>query len=289
MFDRLRWVRTHFLNMDQPLTKLKNELLLRNYSPRTIKAYLFSIQKILDALTGTHSTFSADSIHEDQIKAFLRYQLEQGISSKTVHVHLNAIKFFYRFVCEIPQTMDFVFPKTAQKLPVIFSRREIDLLLQAIHNPKHRLLLALAYGAGLRVSEAVSLQVMDLDFERRLLHVRQGKGRRDRFTLLPRSLIPDLKSFCHGRSPPDWIFESLRGGRLTSRTAQKIFWTALQRSKLCKPATFHSLRHSFATHLLENGVDVRYVQELLGHQNIRTTQRYTHVTELSLKKIESPL
>jgi len=175
------------------------------------------------------------------------------------------------------------------KLPVVLSRNEIEKILQTIINTKHKLLLSLAYGAGLRVSEAISLQVQDIDLDERVIHIKLAKGQKDRISLLPEKLISYLQNLIVGKSRNDLVFLSERGGKLSVRTAQKIFENALKKAKINKGATFHSLRHSFATHLLENGIDVRYVQELLGHSNIRTTQVYTHVTNPRLKNIKSPL
>jgi site-specific recombinase XerD len=146
----------------------------------------------------------------------------------------------------------------------------------------------MAYAAGLRVSEVVRLRIKDVDLARMLIHVKAAKGRKDRITVFPEKLKRDFTEMVGGRSCDEFIFVSGRGGRLTERTAQKIFVKALILANIKKDATFHSLRHSFATQLLENGIDVRYVQELLGHQNIRTTQIYTHITNPGLKNIKSP-
>ena len=150
------------------------------------------------------------------------------------------------------------------------------------------MLVSLAYGAGLRVSEAVNLKVRDLNLEELTIHIRQAKGKKDRLTLIPEKLVNDLKNLMAGKDGGEYAFASERGGKLTDRTAQAVFEHALKKSGIKKGATFHSLRHSFATHLLENGTDVRYVQELLGHANIRTTQIYTHVTNPAIKNIKSP-
>ena len=150
-------------------------------------------------------------------------------------------------------------------------------------------MLALAYGAGLRVSEVVNLRVQDLDTTSKTVIVRAGKGQKDRISVLPSSLTNDLFDLTINHQPDNLVFRSERGGKLTTRTAQKIFEGACKKAGILKPATFHSLRHSFATHVLENGTDIRYVQALLGHNNIRTTQIYTHVTNPALKNIKSPL
>ncbi|MFT7184631.1 MAG: integrase/recombinase XerD, partial [Oceanicoccus sp.] len=174
-----------------------------------------------------------------------------------------------------------------KRLPVVLSRTEVEQILCSTVNEKHKMMIALAYSSGLRVSEVVALKVQDLDFEQALLYVRQGKGGKDRISLLSSNL--DLRKFCRRKALNDYLFESVRGGKLTTRTLQKVFKQACARVELNKKASFHSLRHSFATHLIEKGVNLRYVQELLGHNNIQTTQRYTQVAKCHLKKIESLL
>ena len=150
-------------------------------------------------------------------------------------------------------------------------------------------MITLAYGAGLRISEVMDLRVRDMLLDELTLHIKEAKGKKDCITLIPEKLKEDLRSLIAGKEGGDYVFASERGGKLSERTAQKVFERALHAAHITKPATFHSLRHSFATHLLENGVDIRYVQELLGHANIRTTQLYTQVTNPSLKNIKSPL
>jgi len=226
---------------------------------------------------------------EERVRAFLLKKETRGYAAQTVNLYLNAILFFYRETLRQPIKNTLRFAKRPGQLPSVLSREEIQSLLNSVMNFKHRLLLSLAYGAGLRVSETVALRVGDIDFGQNMVWVRRGKGEKDRITTLSEKLKTGLRALVEGRSGEAYVFESARGGKLTPRSAQKIFEHALQKTGIKKAATFHSLRHSFATHLLENGVDVRYVQELLGHQNIRTTQRYTHVTNPSLKAIKSPL
>ena len=179
--------------------------------------------------------------------------------------------------------------KKPKSLPVVLSRPEIERIISSVKNGKHRLLISLSYGAGLRVSEAVGLRVRDIDLGEMTVRIEQAKGRKDRISVLPERIAEGIRAMMAGRPGDDFLFASERGGKLTVRTAQMVFENALKTAAIAKRATFHSLRHSFATHLLENGVDVRYVQELLGHQNIRTTQRYTHVTNPRIRNIKSPL
>jgi len=162
-------------------------------------------------------------------------------------------------------------------------------VISSIKNLKHKLIISLAYGAGLRVSEVVNLKIKDINLDELTIHLKNAKGKKDRITIFSEKIKNDLQNLIAGKNLNDYLFESERGGKLTERTVQKVFENALRGAGIKKDATFHSLRHSFATHLLENGVDVRYVQELLGHANIRTTQVYTKVTNPKLKNIKSPL
>ncbi|MBU1446559.1 tyrosine-type recombinase/integrase, partial [Patescibacteria group bacterium] len=201
----------------------------------------------------------------------------------------QAIKFFYHEILKVPFKIDVKLSKKHQKLPIILSRDEMKTILISTRNHKHRLMIALAYGAGLRVSEVVSLKVQDINFAESNIHLKQAKGNKDRITILPAKLLSDIQKLVSFKERNDFVFESERGGKLNTRTLQKVFQNALKKAGIHKNATFHSLRHSFATHLLENGTDIRYVQALLGHANIRTTQLYTQITSLGIQSIQSPL
>ena len=189
----------------------------------------------------------------------------------------------------MPFNLDLHFAKQPQSLPVVLSREEINKIIDSIRNVKHRTLITLAYGAGLRVSEVINLRVGDIDLPNLQVLVKHGKGDKDRITVFPEKLGNEIMQLSAGKPADDYLFESSRGGKLNKRTVQLVFEKAVKIAEIAKPATFHSLRHSFATHLLENGIDVRFVQELLGHRNIRTTQIYTHLTNPALKNIKSPL
>lgn len=257
---------------------------MRNYSPKTAKSYLLCLKHYFN--------FIKDNIEiasEIRIREFLLYMKGKHHSPQTINLYLNPIKFFYSNIVKKPCKIDIKFSKKSKKLPVVLSRKEIEDIIENNKNMKHKLLLSLAYGAGLRVSEAVGLRIKDLNIEELTIHIKESKGKKDRITIIPDKIKSDLYNLVVGKPAENFLFESERGGRLTERTAQKVFENAFKKTGIKKDATFHSLRHSFATHLLENGVDVRYVQELLGHQNIRTTQIYTHVTNPSLKNVKSPL
>lgn len=271
------------MKLQELLGKIKNELQLRNFSPKTIKSYLgcltdyFKFIKIIKK-----------EPELDLIKKYLLEKQDKGQSSQTVNLHLQAIKYFYREVCKSRECIDMKFAKTASRLPVVLSRKEIDNIIKNIKNQKHKLMVALAYGCGLRVSEVVKLKIKDIDLDELVIHIIGAKGNKDRITVFPEKLKNDITNMTVGKNSNEYLFASQLGGKLTERTAQIVFEKGLKKAKILKDATFHSLRHSFATHLLENGTDVRYVQELLGHANIRTTQIYTKVTNPSIRNIKSP-
>lgn len=266
------------------LQKIEDELKLRNYSPRTIKSYLGCLREYFLFLKDVKKDPDVS-----KIKEFLLQKQACGQSSQTINVHIHAIKYFHSEICKSPIPIEIKFAKTADKLPVVLSRNEIQEILKNISNEKHRLMISLAYAGGLRVSEIVNLKVKDLNLQELTIHLKGAKGNKDRITIFPEKMFSDIKNLIAGKNANEYVFESERGGKLTARTAQIVFEKALKKSGIKKDASFHSLRHSFATHLLENGVDVRYVQELLGHANIRTTQVYTKVTNPMLKNIKSPL
>lgn len=265
------------------LVKVENELRLRNYSQKTIKGYLSCLSDFLSVCK------NPQKIDIEFIKNYLLGKLNKGFSPQTVNLYLNAIKYFYRDVLKNYTRIDIKFAKRSLKLPIVLSREEIGKIIDSLSNLKHRLLISLSYGAGLRVSEVINLKIKDINLNELTIHIKEAKGKKDRITIFSERLKDELKNLINSKDPNDYLFASERGGKLSERTAQKIFENALKKTGIKKDATFHSLRHSFATHLLEKGVDIRYVQELLGHQNIRTTQLYTKVTNPNLKNIKSPL
>lgn len=270
--------------MQNKLQRASQEMKIRNYSPKTAKAYLYGLKKYFDFKGADFEILDVQNIRD-----FLEKCAKNNDSPQTRNLHLNALKFYYKEVLKLNEKIEIQTARKNLSLPVVLSREEIKQLIEASANIKHRLLLALAYGAGLRVSEVVNLQVQDVDLNELTIHIKQAKGNKDRITVFPEKLVNQITQLMAGKEKHEFLLASERGGKLTTRTAQKIFENALKKAEIKKDATFHSLRHSFATHLLENGTDVRYVQELLGHQNIRTTQRYTQVTNPQLKNIKSPL
>ncbi|KKP88525.1 MAG: Phage integrase family protein [Berkelbacteria bacterium GW2011_GWA2_35_9] len=271
-------------NIQIELEKVKRELKIRSYSPKTLKSYVYALEKYFN-----YKKFNYNLLNLEDIRNFLLLCEQKGASAQSRNIFLSAIKFYYYNIVGCRQKINIKTAKENKSLPVVLSRKEIAHIIESITNSKHRLLIEIAYGGGLRVSEVISLRVKDIDPDELTIHIKQSKGQKDRITLVPKKVVFDLQKLIALKDQNDYVFESERGGKLSTRTAQKIFENALIKSGIKKDATFHCLRHSFATHLLENGVDVRYVQELLGHNNIRTTQIYTHVTNPNLRNIQSPL
>ncbi|RLA83793.1 MAG: integrase [Deltaproteobacteria bacterium] len=269
--------------MENVLSKTERVLRLRNYSLKTNKAYLQYIKEYI----AFSKRLGLDN-KQKAIEDFLLDKHRKKQSPQTINLALNAVKFLYKEVLKDPQRIDLKFAKRSKKLPVVLSRAEIDKIITATKNPKYRLMIALGYACGLRVSEVVRLKVESLDVDELVVYVKDAKGKKDRISVLPARLQNDLRNLIAGKNGDEYLFASNRGGKLTTTSLQKMFRKSLKGTRITKRATFHSLRHSFAAHLLENGTDVRYVQELLGHANIRTTQIYTQVTNPKLKNIKSP-
>jgi site-specific recombinase XerD len=203
---------------------------------------------------------------------------------------LSAIKFFYTRVLPKDIIEEQHRPRQARRLPVVLSKEEIKKMFLLETNCKHRLLLMMVYASGMRVSEVVSLKCKDIDTDRQTINIKDGKGDKDRYSLMSETVVKALDEYYPQYEVTDWLFNGADPGKhLSVRSAQHIFEHALKRAKIQKDATIHSLRYSFATHLLEGGTDIRYIQELLGHASIVTTERYTHVARHKALSIRSPL
>lgn len=272
------------MDLQEKFSYFGDELALRGYSRKTIINYTKCVEKFL-----AFTQWNEKLVTEMMLRRFLKMKYDAGLTSATINLSLNAVKSFLKIALKRKRNLSIKFAKRPKSLPIVLSHKNIEELILSIKNNKHRLLVALAYGAGLRVGEVVRLKVFDLDFEQKTISIRCGKGNKDRITLLPEKICDELQELIFNQPGTAFVFRSIRGGRLTVRSAQKIFASALEKTKTLQPASFHSLRHSFATHLLENGVDIRHIQALLGHRSIKTTQRYTQVAHSMFQKIASPL
>jgi integrase/recombinase XerD len=264
------------------LEKLETELKLRAFSPRTIKSYLFYNKKFLEFIKK-----EPEQVVEDDIKKYIVNLMGRNISPKSIIMIKAALKFFYDEVLE-KNIVNIKSPKVSKSLPVVLTKEEVKTLINSVENEKHRLIIALLYSSGVRLSELLNLKVGDIELNEKIGWVRSGKGAKDRLFILPNVLIVDLKKHFRSKKESDFIFEGYKG-QMTPRNVQKIVSSSAKKAGITKPVHVHTLRHSFATHLLESGEDIRKIQELLGHSNLSTTQIYTHVSTEELKKIKNPL
>lgn len=265
---------------------LRRELLSRKYSYKTVKGYLYYNRNFLN-FTGK----SPSDINDNDIKDYLQYLAEEKQSAtSTLNQAINALKFYYgtmlkrKFVYEVKR------PRKDKKLPVVLSKEEVAKILNSLDNVKHKAILMLVYSTGFRVGEVVKLKTEDIDSKRMLIHIKASKGRKDRYVMLSETALQTLREYWRQYKPSKYLFQGAMADRYISiRTVQKILEHVCQKAGIKKEITVHSLRHSFATHLLEGGTDLRYIQELLGHAHSKTTEIYTHVSTKNISKIQSPL
>jgi site-specific recombinase XerD len=263
------------------------QIQLKGYSPNTLRTYTIEFYKFLHYLNDT----SARSCTSNQIKSYLLYCINDlKLSESTLHSRINAVKFYYEKVLfqnkifvEIPR------PKKAFQLPKSLNVDEVKKIFDVTPNLKHNTILKMCYGMGLRLSEIVNLKISHIDSKTMQVLIARAKGKKDRYANLPESILIQLRSYYLEYKPKEYLFEGRYGGQYSAKSVQIIFTNALYKSNINKKVGIHSLRHSFATHLLENGTDIRFIQDLLGHNDIKTTYIYTHVTDKSLRKIISPL
>lgn len=262
-------------------------LRIKGYSSRTIKCY----KSHLNAYLSHCKALNADVSSAVTVNNYIYHCLEvRKCSHAFANQAVNAIKNYLKLGGLDADIMPLSRPKKESTLPKVLSGQEVLKILQSLSNKKHRLLLAITYSSGLRVSEVCRLKLSDVSFERRTLRITQGKGAKDRMSILSDQCAKLLAEYIVEYKPDVWIFGSAEpDGHITERTAQRVFKNALQAAGIHKPVGIHSLRHSFATHLLENGTNLRYIQELLGHQSSKTTEIYTHVSTKDLCRISSPL
>lgn len=278
--------------LPQRFNEFINSLKLRKYSHRTLKAYSSALKTVNTWLYNKHR-ITVDAINPDiALKYFLYLVNDANASYSTVRIHRFAVEYYHNIILE--RSIDLSFMNKMKKgdhLPTVLTRNEIILLLKKITNIKHRVMISLLYSSGLRVSEVTSLRVGDVSIDNLTISVKQGKGMKDRITVFSHDLVDMILECMDGKSAGDYLFESGYSSKekLNVRTVQAVFKRALEKSGIKKDASCHDLRHSFASHLLESGTDLRYIQLLLGHKNISTTTIYTRVSTPGLKGIKSPL
>lgn len=262
-------------------------LFAQNYSANTIRNYISAFNLFLR----NHQYQNPDTLTEKRIVSYLASMTERGLSSSNLNMIVNALLFYFRTVLK-RDTFEIRLPRPRRehRLPTVLTQAECVRIFSFVENPKHRLILLIGYGAGLRRSEIVSLKWEDILFEEHRIHIKQSKGKKDRIVMLPYSIVAYLENYRALNPGDEWVFPGqYKGESLSASTVQKVMKNAVTKAGLEKKATVHTLRHSFATHLLEGGTDIRYIQQLLGHASVKTTMVYTHITPTAEKKIMSPL
>jgi len=278
----------HIHPCNQPAFQLLIETLqLKAYSESTIRTYRNEFAQLLYLLKNV----PVNMLDSTKLRSYFLYCTNVlKLSENTLHSRINAVKFYFEQVLhreklffEIPR------PKKPSLLPKVISAKDIKKLFSVTLNLKHNTMLKLCYGMGLRVSEVVNLKVTDIDSKAMQVFIERAKGKKDRYANLPQSILEQLRAYYQAYKPCKYLFEGQYGEQYSTRSVQQVFKDAMLKAKINKDIGIHGLRHSFATHLLENGTDIKFIQELLGHNDIKTTLRYTHVSRQSLKNVKSPL
>lgn len=275
------------MNTQQHLFSFKNYMNYRRYSQNTIKTYS-------DALDVFFRFFQNKAIEnltkEDLIQFNTEYILKRNLSSSYQNQVINAIKLFYRNRFNRTMEVDYIQrPRREKRLPNVLSKEEVKSILEAPTNFKHRTMLSLIYACGLRRSELLNLTLKDVISDRNLLFIRQSKGKKDRVVPISNKLIEILRDYYKAFKPNTWLFEGqFPNTKYSEKSLENVLKQSLTKVKITKKVSLHWLRHSYATHLLENGTDLRYIQELLGHSSSRTTEIYTHISTKNLQQIRSP-
>ncbi|MCR9290993.1 MAG: site-specific integrase [Bacteroidetes bacterium] len=274
------------LKYKNELFQLEERLMIQRYSFNTIKAYKNFFAQYLAYYPNKHP----ESLQKvDIMKFLLNRSKEKKWSDSAQNQAVNALKFYYEKVLGQERTFYEFRPRKSKRLPGVFSEEEVISLFKVVHNIKHKTILMIIYSAGLRIGESIRLRKEDLDFHRKTVFIKAGKGKKDRYSVLSDKVITLLKSYFEAYTPAYWLFEGQDGGQYSTRSIQQIFRRAVAKSGVNPFTTVHTLRHSFATHLLERGIDLRYIKELLGHSSSETTAIYTHITRKAREKFCSPL
>jgi len=269
------------------ISKYEHQLTLKNYSGRTLKAYVNGLNIFLEyvQMNGIHKVSS-----QQLSEFFYHCKKELGYGYSMMKQLLASVRFLYHEV--LNEEVDFNFHikmKKPSQIPAVLSTREVEVLLKSFSNLKHKAIFTLMYSAGSRVGELLSLKIKDIDSDRMQIRISQGKGQKDRYSILSEKVLPLLRDYVKEYQTKEYLFEGQNGGPYSASSIQALMRKHKLICKITKKATPHTLRHSFATHLLDNGTDIRFIQELLGHKHISTTQIYTHVSSRRLKDVKSPV
>ncbi len=279
---------SHIDEINQPaLAKMIETLELKAYSKNTINTYRNEFAQLLYVLKNK----DVNELNPERLRSYFLYCVKElKLSENTLHSRINAIKFYFEQVLKRENLFfEISRPKKPIILPKVIHNKDIKKIFDQTPNIKHNTMLKLCYGMGLRVSEIANIKITDVDSKNMQVFIEKSKGKKDRYANLPKSILEQLRIYYTAYKPKLYLFEGQYGGKYSIRTMQQVFKNGLEKAKINKETGIHGLRHSFATHLLENGTDIKFIQELLGHNDIKTTLRYIHVSEKSVKKIQSPL
>ena len=261
------------------------EMALRGFAPRTQQVYVSWVARLV-----SKTRVVPERLSEVQVRRYLAELSQAGLSASTMNQAISAVRFFFNAVLHREWPLELQYQRAPQRVPVTMSREEVGRLLAKVPGLRERAAMEVAYAAGLRLNEVMHLKVVDIDSERMIVRVEQGKGKKDRNVMLSPALLETLRAYWRQSRPRVWLFPGHGGKRpLHPTVMQRAFKQAKQEARIAKQVSFHSLRHSFATHLLDSGVNVRTIQVLLGHRSLGSTQRYTHVAGDYLRQTRSPL
>ena len=270
--------------MDQ-LTQIQQRLIIKRYSPSTVSTYMNCLKHFFQFFKAENT----ENLTKSELLFYMESLVHKGYSKSTQNQYINAIKFYYEKHLNREKEYYFIDrPIKDKKLPIVLSKEETERLFKQLYNLKHKMIMVLIYSCGLRISELLNLKIEEVDDQRMIINIRCSKGNKDRQVQLTENVLKLIKSYCNAYLPQEYIINGINGGKYSSTSVQKIIKAACKRAGIYKNVTPHTLRHSFATHLLEAGTDIRFIQTILGHSSIRTTEIYTHVSSNHLKKIKNP-
>ncbi|MCY2686774.1 site-specific tyrosine recombinase/integron integrase [Salinimicrobium sp. TH3] len=262
------------------------KLELKRYAASTVRTYVSCFETFMNY----YSNREVKDLNENDIRLYLQKLIREEASHSYINQSINAIKFYYEVVLEMPNRFYAIErPRAEEKLPEVLAKEEVLCIIENTNNIKHRCVVSLLYSAGLRRGEVLNLKIGDIDSKRMVIKVRSGKGNKDRYTILSEKLLGDLRKYFLEWRPKEHLFEGPKGDKYSAESVVKIVKEASRKAGIRKRVTPHMLRHSFATHLLESGTDLRYIQVLLGHKSTKTTEIYTHVATNIFFKIKNPL
>lgn len=277
------------MNIEKLLLGFEQKLILQRYSLNSIRNYKSAVKSFLE--TAEKKFSHPNELNEEMIEKYVLWKVQKhkvGVSHQRMII--ASIDKFYKSLYNRKLDVKHLYPsRKSYSLPNYLTKEEVRKLIAKVENIKHRCIIKLLYGSGLRLSELLHLRVSDIDSKSMIIHIRKSKGNKDRVVMLSNSLLQELRIYFKKHKPNDFLFEGQTGGIYSAKSVQMVVKKAASKAGIKKQVTPHTLRHSFATHLLESGTDVRFIQELLGHNSIKTTEIYTHITNISKSKIKSPL